>query len=150
MDARAHRTVRAQGADAMASPIRLLTALDEAQLRRLEPRLYHLVLTGRARRGTSLVLVNAVEEDAAPEPYALVVEPLAGIRELARSWALRMPRACHVSLITRSPWLLGATGAARALSELAGGPRVFCYQSLEAAVAAAQRAVQQHPRWRSN
>ncbi len=134
----------------MPSSIRLLTALDEAQLRRLEPRLYHLMLTGRARRETGVALASAVEEDAAPEPYAIVVEPLVGIRELARSRALRLPRACHVSLISRSPWLFGAAGAARALAEIAGGPRVFCYQSLEAAVAAAQRAIDEHARWIRN
>lgn len=131
------------------SPIRLLTALDEAQLRRLEPRLYHLVLTGRARPETGVALVRAVEEDAAPDSYAVVVEPLVGLRELALSRALRLPRACHVSLIARSPILQGIARATRALSQLAGGPPIFCYESLEAAFAAAQRALEQRA-WRTN
>ncbi len=132
------------------SPIRLLTALEEAQLRRLEPRLYHLVLTGRARPETSVALAHAVEEDAAPDAYALVVEPLAGLRQLALSRALALPRACHVSLISRSPVLRSVAGAARALSGMAGGPRVRCYHSLEAAFAAAQQALEQNRRWRTN
>ncbi len=119
--------------------VRLLTALEEAQLRRLEPHLYHLMLSGRPRPETAKVLKRAVEEDAAPEPYAVVVEPLSGWRHLTASNALRLPHACHVSLITRSP-LLG--GVARAFSQLAGGPPIACFESLEAAYAAALRAVE--------
>lgn len=121
--------------------IRLLTADDEAQLRRLEPRLYHLVLTGRPRARTTRALERAVEDDAAPEPYAVLVEPLAGLRGVALSRALVLPRAIHVALISRSPLAAGISRAATALSHLAGGPRIVCYASLEAAFAAARRAI---------
>lgn len=121
--------------------IRLLTADDEAQLRRLEPRLYHLVLTGRPRAQTTRALERAVEDDAAPEPYAVLVEPLAGLRGVALSRALVLPRAIHVALISRSPLAAGISRAATALSHLAGGPRIVCYASLEAAFAAARRAI---------
>jgi hypothetical protein len=125
----------------MTSAIRLLTALDEAQLRRLEPRLYHLVLSGPPGPGTAAALSRAADADAAPEPYALVVEPLSGVRGLLRSSTLRLPRAVHVSLVTRSPLSLGLVRALGGLGHLAGGPRVVPYQSLEAGFAAAQRAL---------
>lgn len=124
------------------SSIRLLTELEDAQLRRLEPRLYHLVLCGRPRREVARVLERAVENDAAPEPYAVLVEPLAGLRDLALSRALVLPRAVHVSVVTRSAAASGISRAATALSRLAGGPRIVCYASLEAAFAAAQRALE--------
>lgn len=129
----------------MASAIRLLTALDEAQLRRLEPRLYHLMLSGPASRETASALGRIAHDDAAPEPYALVIEPLSGVRHLSCSDALWLPRACHVSLVTRSVVSRGIAHALSRLAARAGGPRVVAYQSLEAAFAAAQRAVQ---RWR--
>ncbi len=124
------------------SSIRLLSALEEAQLRRLEPRLYHLVLTGRPCLEATRELQRALSHDAAPEPYAVLVEPLAGLRDLALSRALVLPRAQHVSLVSRSPLAAGLSRAATALSLLAGGPRIVCYASLEAAFAAARRALE--------
>lgn len=123
------------------SSIRLLSAFDEAQLRRLEPRLYHLVLTARPRPETARTLEEAADEDAAPEPYALVVEPLVGVRDLLTSSALRLPRAVHVSLVSRSPLSGGIARAATALARVTGGPRVVAYESLEAGFAAAQQAL---------
>lgn len=121
------------------SPIRLLTSLEEAQLRRLEPHLYHLILSGRAKPSTALALDRAVETDAAPDPYALLVEPAHAISMLA----LPLRHACHVSIISRSPLAFMAR-AADAMSHLAGGPTIECYESLEAAYAAAQRAIAMH------
>jgi hypothetical protein len=118
--------------------VRLLTALDEAQLRRLEPHLYHLVLAKRPRPETTEVLERTVEADAAPDPYAVVVEPLRGWHSVAVPHPFRLPHACHVSLIARSPIV---SGIARALSQLAGGPTIICYESLEAAYAGARDAV---------
>lgn len=125
----------------MASSIRLLSALEEAQLRRLEPRLYHLVLTGRPCARIAAELERTVEADAAPDPYALLVEPIAGANRLMLPRALLLPRACHVSLVSRSPLALALARGWTALSALAGGPPVVCYESLEAAFAAAQRAI---------
>ena len=121
--------------------IRLLTSLEEAQLRRLEPHLYHLILTGRAKPSTALALDRAVELDAAPDPYALLVEPG---RSSLSMLALPLRHACHVSIISRSPFAFGAARAADAMSQLAGGPSIVCYESLEAAYAAAQRAIALH------
>lgn len=125
----------------MAASIRLLSALEQAQLRRLEPRLYHLVLTGRPCARAAAELERAVEADAAPEPYAMLVEPIAGAGSLALPRALLLPRACHVSVVSRSPLALGLARAWTLLSHLSGGPQVVCYASLEAAFAAAQRAI---------
>lgn len=126
----------------MGSAIRLLSALEEAQLRRLEPRLYHLMLTGRPGARAAAELERAVERDAAPEPYAVLVEPMAGASSVVLvPRALFLPSACHVSLIARSPLALGLARAWTALSAIAGGPQVGCYASLEAAFAAARRAI---------
>jgi hypothetical protein len=125
----------------MASSIQLLSELEEAQLRRLEPRLYHLVLTGRPCARSAAELERAVEADAAPEPYAVLVEPLAGATSLSAPRALLLPRACHVSVVARSPLAVGLARVWTLLSHLSGGPPIVCYESLEAAFAAAQRAI---------
>ncbi|HEY8428730.1 MAG TPA: hypothetical protein VIL20_10165 [Sandaracinaceae bacterium] len=129
------------------SAIRLLSALEEAQLRRLEPRLYHLVLSRRPPREVARALERAIEDDAAPEPYAMLVEPLAGLRDLAIPRALILPRAVHVAVVSRSPLAAGISRAATAFSKLAGGPRIVCYASLEAAFAAARRALEHRRGW---
>jgi hypothetical protein len=125
----------------MASSIQLLSALEQAQLRRLEPHLYHLVLSGRPCARAAAELERAVESDAAPEPYAVLVEPLQGAGSLALPRALLLPRACHVSVVSRSPLAQGLAHAWTLLAQLSGGPRVVCYASLEAAFAAARRAI---------
>src|SRR5690606_11563594 len=102
-------TLSARGS-AMASSIQLLSALDQAQLRRLEPHLYHLVLSGRPCPRATAELERAVEEDAAPEHYAVLVEPLEGAG-LTLPPALSLPRACHVALVSRSPLARGIAHA---------------------------------------
>ena len=101
----------------MAASSRLLTALDGAELRRLEPHVYHLILTARPGPRAATVLDRAVEEDAR---YAMLVEPLAGMRGLA---SVPMRRACHVSIVSRSPLLAGVARADGNVAAFAGEQR---------------------------
>jgi hypothetical protein len=125
----------------MSTPVQLLTSLDEAQLRRLEPHLYHLIVTGRARASIADALERIVELDAAPNAYAVLLEALG---PLSMGLALPFRHACHVSIISRSPITFGVARAADAVSQIAGGPSIECFESLEAAYAAAQRAIALH------
>jgi hypothetical protein len=125
----------------MASTIRLLTAIEEAQLRRLEPRLYHLVLTASPGPQLERWLRDAADADAEREPYALVIEPLVGLRGLLRASTLRLPRALHVAVVARSPSAMGVAHLVGALGRLVHGPRTAAYESLEAAFGASQRAL---------
>jgi len=122
--------------------VRLLNASEATQLRRLEPHLYHLMITGRADPETSSLLEQCVEADAAPEPYALLMEPRGGLRDLSLPVRWRSHRACHLAVVTRSPLVAGAVRAADALSRARGGPAIVSYRYLESAMAAALREVE--------
>jgi hypothetical protein len=122
--------------------LRLLTALEDAQIRRLEPHLYHLMLTGRPEKRAQGLMERAVEGDAAPDPFAVLVEPVAGWRSFDFSSLRPWRHACHVAIVVRSPILAGVgQRAADAMSKLAGGPEVAVCGSLEAAYASARRAL---------